>query len=156
MLLAVKDLAPSLLPFVHSVYCSTSSLFWGTEVIQSSEGVQQGDPLGPLLFCLSIHNMCSQLKSELRIFYLDDGTLGGTLTDVLQDLQLITKEAHSLGLQLNYGKSEIISNNTTIIQAMLTAVPGLQVTEPKCTTLLGTPLGDIASISASICAKIVL
>ena len=155
MLLAVKDLAPSLLPFVHSVYCSPSSLFWGTEVIQSSEGVQQGDPLGPLLFCLTIHNMCSQLKSELRMFYLDDGTLGGTLTDVLKDLQLITKEAHSLGLQLNYGKSEIISNNTTIIQAMLTAVPGLQVTEPKCTTLLGTPLGDIASISAAICAKIV-
>ena len=41
MLLAVKDLAPSLLPFVHSVYCSSSSLFCGTEIIQSSEGVQQ-------------------------------------------------------------------------------------------------------------------
>ena len=90
MLLAVKDLAPSLLPFVHSVYYSPSSLFRGTEFIQSSEGVQQGDPLGPLLFCLTIHNMCSQLKYELRMFYLDDGTLGGTLTDVLQDLQLIT------------------------------------------------------------------
>ena len=118
-----------------------------TEVIQSSEGVQQGNPLRPLLFCLTIHNMCSQLKSELRMFYLDDGTLGGTLTDVLQDLQLITKEAHSLGLQLKYGKSEIISNNTTIIQAMLTAVPGLQVTEPKCTTLLGTPLGQYLLLS---------
>ena len=155
MLLAVKDLAPNLLPFVHSVYCSSYSLFWGTEIIQSSEGVQQGDPHGPLLFCLTIHTMYSQLKSDLCIFYLDDGTLGGTLTDVHHDLQLITKEAHSLGLQLKYVKSEIISNNSTIIQAMLTAVPGLQVTGPMCITLLGTPLGDIASIFTAISAKIV-
>eukprot|EP00731_Ephydatia_muelleri_P018392 Em0011g432a len=80
------------------------------------------------------------------MFYLDDGTLGGALTGVLHDLQLITKEAYSLVQQLNYGKSEIISNNSTIIQAMLIAVPELQVTDPRCTTLLGTPLGDIASI----------
>ena len=88
------------------------------------------------------------------MFYLNDGILGGTLTDVHHDHQLIIKEAYSLGVQLNNGKSEIISN-TTIIQAMLTAVSGLQVTEPRCTTLLGTPVGDIASISAAICAKIV-
>ena len=85
VLLAVKDLAPIWLPFVHSVYSSPSSLFWGTEIIQSSEVVQQGDPLWTSAFCLTIHNMCSQLKSELRMFYLDDGTLGGIFNDMLHD-----------------------------------------------------------------------
>ena len=40
--------APSLFPLVHSAYSSPSTLFWGDKTIQSAEGVQQGDPLGPL------------------------------------------------------------------------------------------------------------
>ena len=49
-----------LLAFVHSAY-STSSSLWGGggETIQSKEGVQQGDPLGPLLFCLTVHKLVS-------------------------------------------------------------------------------------------------
>ena len=31
----------------------------GGETIQSKEGVQQGDPLGPLLFCLTVHKLVS-------------------------------------------------------------------------------------------------
>ena len=76
ILLAVEELIPELHPFVHSSYCQSSSLMWENDVVLSSEGVQQGDPLGPLLFCLSIHKMCVKLKSELAVFYLDDGTLG--------------------------------------------------------------------------------
>ena len=77
MFLAVEEFIPELFPFVHSAYCEPSSLMWGNDAVQSSEGVQQGDPLSPLLFCLSIHKMCVKLKSELAVFYLDDGTLGG-------------------------------------------------------------------------------
>ena len=44
---AVEEYIPELLPFVHSVYCSSSFLSWGNEVLLSSEGVQQGDPMGP-------------------------------------------------------------------------------------------------------------
>ena len=45
--------------------------------------------------------MCSQLKSDLHIFYVDDGTLGGAIHDVFYDLHLITKEGQSLDLQPN-------------------------------------------------------
>ena len=83
MLEAVQSFAPSLFPFVHSVYSSPSKLFWEDKIIESAEGVQQGDPLGPLLFCLTIHQLCSRMKSELSLFYLDDGTLGGKVEDVL-------------------------------------------------------------------------
>ena len=57
MLRAVGEIVPSLFPFVYSSYCSPSSLFWEDKVLDSAEGVQQGDPLGPLLFCLTIHNL---------------------------------------------------------------------------------------------------
>ena len=39
-----------------------------------------------------------KLKSEFKVFYLDDGTLGGPFRDVLQDLKLVEDEAASLGL----------------------------------------------------------
>ena len=46
---------------------------------------QQGDPLGPghLFFCLSIHDLMLQLESEFRAFYLDDGILGGSVSEIL-------------------------------------------------------------------------
>ena len=85
-------------PFVHSVYSSPSMLFWEDKIIQSAEGVQEGNPLyvGPLLFCFTIHLLC-----EMCLFYLDDGTLGGRAEDVLQDLHLVKREGAELGLHLN-------------------------------------------------------
>ena len=76
MLQAVTFLAPELSIFVYSAYSEPSILFWGKETLMSSEEVQQGDPLGPLLFCLTIHELTSQLESDLCMFYLDDGTRG--------------------------------------------------------------------------------
>ena len=57
MLEAVQRPPPQLFSFVHSAYSSPSSLFWKDRVLQSAEGVQQGDPLGLLLFCLTIHQL---------------------------------------------------------------------------------------------------
>ena len=82
MLNAVSEHAPTLHPFVHSAYSSPSSLFWTDRAIQSAEGVQQGDPLEPLLFCLSIQHIVTQLDSELALFYLDGGTLGGNVDNL--------------------------------------------------------------------------
>ena len=47
---AVAVHIPDLLPFVLSSYASPSRLFFGEFVVVSGEGVQQGDPMGPLLF----------------------------------------------------------------------------------------------------------
>ena len=34
------------------------------------------DPLGPLLFCLTVHPLITQLKPEFCVFHLDEGTIG--------------------------------------------------------------------------------
>ena len=95
MLEAVQNFVPSLLPLVHSA----SLLFREDKTIQSAEDVQQGDPLGPLLFCLTIHQICSRLKSELCLFYLDDGTLGGKVEDLKPDLDPTFSGSHTEGEQ---------------------------------------------------------
>ena len=106
MLEAVQNFSPSLFPLVHPANSLPSTLFWEDKTIQSADGVQQCDPLGPLLFCLAIDHICSHLKSELCLFYLDDGTLGGKVVDVLHDLDLIVSEGAELGLHLNHHKSK--------------------------------------------------
>ena len=62
---------------------------WNEAQVLSAEGIQQGDPLGSMLFCLGIHNLVSSLSSEFRVFYLDDGTIGGSLEDIQADLRRI-------------------------------------------------------------------
>ena len=83
MLNAVKELVPISLPIVHSAYSTASTLFWGDKTLASAEGVQQGDSLGPLLFCLVMHQLITQLISEFHLLYLDDGTLGGDVESVV-------------------------------------------------------------------------
>ncbi len=46
----------------------------------------------PLLFCLCIHN------TELSFFYLDDGTLGGSVEDLSHDLEVVKRVGSSVGL----------------------------------------------------------
>ena len=125
----------------------------GETVLFSAEGVQQGDPLGPLLFCLVIHPLVLQLKSELKIFYLDDGTLGGTEAEGLQDFQQIGREAALLGLHLNHHKTELICEESAGGQ-LLQVAPDLHKVNPKEAVLLGSPIGEATSIDAAITSRV--
>ena len=153
MLRAVQDLAPSIYPFVHSVYSSPSSLFWDDRTLVSSEGVQQGDPLGPLLFCLAIYRHSTLLSAEFCVEYLDDITLGGPTEEILHDLEVIESFAE-IGLILNNQKSEIICDDPVTRGSIIMTLPGARVVEPSRATLLGSPIGNTCCISAALKDKI--
>ena len=74
-------------------------------------GPQQGDPLGPLLFCLPLQPILLKLSSALTLGYLDDLTLGGEESVVAADVEMIEREAEKLGLHLNHAKCEVISQH---------------------------------------------
>ena len=149
----VRNVVPVLYPFVYSAYRSPSSLFCGSSIIPSQE---QGDPLGPLLFCLTIHPMLQQLRSELKVFYLDDGTLGGCHSEIIQDLHLIEEMGADLDLQLNHSKSEVIhtiedSDSRNLIPEEM---PNLCTTDISNATILGSPIGTNEQIDETIQDKI--
>ena len=55
ILAAARDMVPKIFPLIFACYSAPSTLFFRDTSLLSAEDVQQGDPLGPLLFCLVIH-----------------------------------------------------------------------------------------------------
>ena len=80
MLQAIVNAAPELFPFCHSAYAKTSLLVYGQYTILSQEGPQQGDPIGPLLFCNMIQPLLASLTAVLRLGFMDDLGLSGRLS----------------------------------------------------------------------------
>ena len=100
MLNAVLSTIPELYPYCYSAYSKASLLKYDNFTLLSQTGPQQGDPLGPLLFCLAIHPILENLSSTLCIGFLDDLTIGGNVSVVAQDVDFISHEANKLGQQM--------------------------------------------------------
>jgi len=113
MLSAIYDRLPDLYPYWTSVYSQPSFLFYGSFILLSSEGPQQGDPLGPLLFSNTVQPILPSL--ELVLGFLDDFSLGGHQNQVTRDVQQIIEVGVRMGLSLNVSKCEVIADPATTI-----------------------------------------
>ena len=146
--LRAKELVPSTLPYTLQAYKQATTLFFGDFRLTSECGVQQGDPLGPLLFSIAIHDLAVSLQSEMKVWYLDDVTVGGEPSDVLMDLRKIQSESKDIGLSLNNSKSEVIiigadrEQADSIASDFLEVAPGIKIVPLEKATLLGSPLAD--------------
>ena len=91
MLNHVFSKRPELYNYIHCEYGKPSYLFYGSSVIMSEDGTQQGDPEAPPFFAETIHTLVKQLESKINIWYLDDGNLADDYKVVLRDLKNILK-----------------------------------------------------------------
>src|SRR3984893_8063850 len=123
MLVAVHSSVPELDAVCCLSYEEPSILRYGQREILSSEGVQLGDPLGPLLFSLTLHPLLCSLKSELSFGYLDDVTIGGNEVSVEEDVKWLMKESQSIGLSVNISKCDGLRPQH-ILQLILCPVQG--------------------------------
>ena len=104
--MSVLSRVSELYAYCYSAYSHPSTLFYGSYIIASKEGPQQGDPLGPLLFCNTSQPLLSSVNSELNLGYLDDVPLGPADT-VAFDVADIIQVGGAMGLVLNTGKCHI-------------------------------------------------
>ncbi|KAL0214158.1 hypothetical protein P9112_006342 [Eukaryota sp. TZLM1-RC] len=112
---ALLQYMPELMPYFQSTYCTYSNLHFGNNILSSSSGVKQGDPLGPLLFCLAIHPILLQIQemfpSLKMIAYMDDVVLIADLNIVEQATVCFKELFTKIGFQLNLLKCVLLSNS---------------------------------------------
>ncbi|GKC34866.1 putative reverse transcriptase domain-containing protein, partial [Tanacetum coccineum] len=111
MLEEVHLCCPAISRWVKFCYSSPVKLYYGEHTLWSCQGVQQEDPLGPLLFSLVLHSLICKIRDSfslcLQAWYLDDGTIVGDTLVVGKVLELITVDGLRCGLHLNVGITEI-------------------------------------------------
>ena len=98
--------------------------------------------------------MVMKLKSEFKVFYLDDRSLGGSFNTAIHDFRLVESMGSDLGLQLNCNKSELICKDPATREAMLLKAPDLHVVHVESADLLGSPIGSVEGIGEAVRAKI--
>ena len=105
--------------FLGQLGVMVSTILWhAMGSINSETGVQWGDPLGPLLFCLVSQKVVSAISADDRCaellfhaWYMDDGVVAGPSCAINGVLSIIQDQGPTLGLFLNTAKGEIFSPN---------------------------------------------
>ncbi|KAL0232876.1 hypothetical protein GEMRC1_011623 [Eukaryota sp. GEM-RC1] len=118
MLKAVKQF-PDLLPFFFWSYSTPSDLFFDNHCLSSSQGVRQGDPLGPFLYSLTTLPVLSWLNSLSGVScvaYLDDTYIViDSDVDSSDLLNQLSQKYADLGLDLNLDKTKILRPLTILL-----------------------------------------
>ena len=138
MLQALYTILPEIAVFCSLAYSEPSNLKYGEFSHLSQVGPQQGDPLGPLLFCLPLQPILAEMASPLTLGYLDDVTLGGKTQVVADDIAKLEEQCKTLGLLLNRSKCEVISRSPIITQDTH-QLNQFTWTSPNYAMLLGAP-----------------
>lgn len=153
MLSSVNSLLPELAPYCHLAYEEPSKLKFGSYTIYSRMGPQQGDPLGPLLFCLPLQPALLKLTSPLAFGFLDDISLGGPTSSVSADMASLETDCADLGLVLNRSKCELTAKDLSHISN--DSFTQFARIDQGSICLLGAPLSTGQALQSSLDARVV-
>ena len=152
----VRHRIPSIAAWMECCYGAQPIFHLADRTILSCCGVQQGDPIGPLGFALALQPIVERIQREvpgllINAWYLDDGTLCGSLDDLAAALSIIEAEGPPRGLLLNRSKSLIVAPaDSSVNHPLLSNIP----VASEGFSLLGSPLGSPEYCLMSALARI--
>jgi hypothetical protein len=143
----VSEKVPGIMRWSLYSLNTNAHLFLPNQIsLESNRGVQQGDPLGPLLFAVGLHSIPLKIKTTLsdlfQVWYLDDSTLIGKCSSVSQAIRIIEDEATKIGMKLNMEKSEVWFPCGVPEDARLILPPDVRIVDDDGIELLGAAVGS--------------
>lgn len=110
----------------------------------SETGIQQGDPLAPLLFSLGIKEACRRTREAapgcLTLWYLDDGMLVGPLREVQEGWRVAIEALAEVGLSVDLSKCGFWGPGEGVERGW--GPRGVKKFEEDGFQLLGVPVGS--------------
>ena len=126
------------------VTCRMLLILFSAKLSLTNAGHQQGDPLGPLLFCLVLHEVVTAIAADsiclqlsFHSSYMDDGVIAGPKQAALLALSIIKQLGPPLGLFINTSKCELFSKGG--LRGFPDAIKKSNALNCK---ILGAPIGD--------------
>jgi hypothetical protein len=153
---------PKIYPWVVFCYSIEAPLFFENHIISASTGVQQGDPLGPLLFSLVLHPLLLEIKSKFSLqvgAILDDVTFLGSPCNTLLALNYIGVEGPKRGLFLSTKTTLWSPFHKNIPQNLIVWSPvydnqfSLTISKEKGVSLLGGGVSRDSSFLSEVADK---
>ena len=149
--MATYNRIPALYHLILACYNFPSTLIFAPYTIASSQGSQQGDPLGGALYTLGGQKFTYSCTSPFKIAYTDDTTLGGPVENLISDYNPSLRLEPELGLHLNVAKCELITLESSVIikfKAMVSArACHIRITSPTHAQLLGASITPHSGLS---------
>jgi hypothetical protein len=147
-----KRYAPFLLPYLYTFYSRPSKLSTLDRdlILYMHTGVQQGDPLGSLLFCLGLNIVLEPLLTSIPLdssaikilLFVDDifilGTTASSTLAIAEIRKLLPDGNLTLGSQR--GKNTFISPS---LSQDFSDIEAMGVQKVPCLDILGAPLGGV-------------
>ena len=148
----VSMACPRLLHYFNWAYDSAVSLnaSLGAPCAESCSGVRQGDPLGPLLFCLGTSHTFNTVAQEFNVHvgmsaFLDDITVMGPNGHLMTVFRTLQRRFSTLGLKFNAEKSSLFTPSLTFNTGD-TRIPVVH----DGVVVLGVPIGSDAFVSTAL------
>ncbi len=123
---ACRERAPKMAPIATS-WCTEPSMHVVTDnadaassrVFMQTDGLDQGCPLSPALFCIAIAPVLDEVRAAMRavdpdaevVAYLDDVYLLGSPAAVERGLQALEEGMRGIGMRLNHAKTQVWTKN---------------------------------------------
>ncbi len=148
----IRRTFPGGAPWIDLCYAEDSQVILGEEILTSGRGVQQGDPAGPAIFALAIHEDVEEAKEAAEQTYpgelesvglfLDDTMAAGTARAVKAFLETLEERWKGKGLALVPSKSIVVPTGGHHTDLRPEDFPDMVWNEDGDFKLLGAPFGS--------------
>ena len=149
VLQGAADLAPSMYPWLKTLYGQPAMLFCQGSVLLSRTGVHQGCPLGPAAFSVGIQRAAQVLERfslTWGVFYLDDGLMVGPMERIQQAFLALREAFSAIDLGVNLKKCALWGPESAAVSQLpsdhpLRDIPVTPYIAGSGIKLLGIPVG---------------